>query len=702
MSVDLKSSGFNANYFIPFLLQLAIPIFAVFVAWEFAQHTFLVPPQLRKQSPLDFADLTSFAVVFLISHSIILGSIRFFNNHHPFLDVRQLYIQGCGAMVATSLASSSIFLLSSTPFSANYFAWVFVIVAAAYLFLFIVFQCFGLADKKGSQTTASLTCAIFSSWTIVVFLFVASPAALAFLYKANQDFSNAVNAARSYFSPIHDSTWTLVDAFPGLYFEQPMMFVFEPGKPGTFLILSRTGRLRRYFIDVDKSPEMVLDISKEVGRLDLEMGAYSFVLHPDFGKPASRQKGYVYLYFTHVGEEGQYNRLVRYDISLPTQKDREASRLDLWNLGRKPTSMHQGGGMLFGDDRFLYISLGDFHMPFDTQQITNRLIGGIFRIDVDMIGGDVSGPIKRQPLDGATQNYFIPKDNPWYATKNALQEYWALGFRNPWRISKDKKSGMIWLSDVGRDAFEEHNRVESGDNGAWPYREGPALTEFRRPEVVIGREIEPVYHYAQSALERAAVGGIIYYGKKHPDLVGKYIFADNTAATLSALDPSNPTESARVITSANQYGQLGISSINTHDDGEVYVTLLGGENRSSGQIVKLARANGSTAKAVETSEGRSREQLGSVAARIERTYVSHCSRCHGADGRGAENMDLGVKRPDFTSEAWQKESSDEGIAKVITEGGRSVGKSSTMPAWGDFFTEEELETLVRKLRSFAD
>jgi glucose/arabinose dehydrogenase len=430
------------------------------------------------------------------------------------------------------------------------------------------------------------------------------------------------------------------------------------------------------------------------------MGAYGFALHPAFNRPGSPNAGFAYVYYTHVDGERHFNRLVRFDLSLPTLEEREASRLVLMDLERLPSGMHNGGGMFFGPDGFLYLSLGDFMMPEDTQRIDERLIAGIFRIDVDQRGGDVSAPIKRQPKDGMTQNYYIPLDNPWVGEENALEEYWAHGFRNPWRMSMDPETGSVWLGDVGVNLFEEQNRVEKGDNGQWNYREGPADTGAEQRGPVVGREIEPIYHYKQTALARASVGGLVYRGPKHPELQGWYIFADNQAGTLHALDPEDPEGTARIIAQGGQFGQLGITGIQSDEKGEIYVTLLGAKDRPSGEIVRLVSADGDDAPA--PAEG---IPVASTDKAVETKYVSVCSRCHGKDGRGAPEMDLGEEaeeRPDFTSAKWQERVTDGYIKRVIVEGGSAVGISEQMPPWEDFFDDKELEVLVDKLRAFKE
>lgn len=87
---------------------------------------------------------------------------------------------------------------------------------------------------------------------------------------------------------------------------------------------------------------------------------------------------------------------------------------------------------------------------------------------------------------------------------------------------------------------------------------------------------------------------------------------------------------------------------------------------------------------------------------IEQKYQTFCSTCHGAagDGNGPGAAALNPKPRNFTDAAWQASASDERIAKVIKEGGASVGLSPTMTPWGSALSAEEIDGMVKKVRAF--
>lgn len=88
---------------------------------------------------------------------------------------------------------------------------------------------------------------------------------------------------------------------------------------------------------------------------------------------------------------------------------------------------------------------------------------------------------------------------------------------------------------------------------------------------------------------------------------------------------------------------------------------------------------------------------------IKGKYDMYCSSCHGAEGAGdgAAAASLNPKPRSLTDVAWQEETTDERIYKVIKEGGASLGLSATMAPWGGVLSDEETQQMVDLVRSFA-
>ncbi len=87
----------------------------------------------------------------------------------------------------------------------------------------------------------------------------------------------------------------------------------------------------------------------------------------------------------------------------------------------------------------------------------------------------------------------------------------------------------------------------------------------------------------------------------------------------------------------------------------------------------------------------------------KKTFETYCAACHGVDGKadGPAGAALNPKPRNFTDKAWQAKVDDARIAKVIKEGGASVGLSANMAPWGGALKDEEIKDLVKYVRHFG-
>ncbi len=183
---------------------------------------------------------------------------------------------------------------------------------------------------------------------------------------------------------------------------------------------------------------------------------------------------------------------------------------------------HNGGAVVFGHDGMLYITSGDGTSDSDTWesgQDMTRLLAKLLRIDVD------------HPAKG--KQYSVPKDNPFVNLKDARPETWALGFRNPWRMCIDDKTGHIWVGNNGQDVTEQAYLVNKGDNFGWSVTEGSLpfyLERAKAPAPIVKPTVE--HHHSEA---RSLTGGCVYYGAKHPELVGHYLYADYSTGYMWAV-----------------------------------------------------------------------------------------------------------------------------------------------------------------------
>lgn len=90
---------------------------------------------------------------------------------------------------------------------------------------------------------------------------------------------------------------------------------------------------------------------------------------------------------------------------------------------------------------------------------------------------------------------------------------------------------------------------------------------------------------------------------------------------------------------------------------------------------------------------------------VERAYSQFCASCHGQNGGGDGPASTSDPKP-RNFQAWDYSDIpsdydvDSYIAKVIREGGASVGKSALMAPWGGVLDDSTIAGLVEKIKGF--
>ena len=331
------------------------------------------------------------------------------------------------------------------------------------------------------------------------------------------------------------------------------LFVVE--RLGTVRIVDQGQVLDEYFIDIRD------DVLAASG----ERGQFAIAFHPDFP-----DNGYFYLHYT-ARPDGNVN-IVRYQVSEddPNIADPE-SALEILSVPH-PFDTHNGGGLEFGPDGYLYISIGDGGGPEDgdpagnAQDLTS-LLGKVLRIDVD-VDGDADEP------------YTIPQDNPFVDRDDARGEVWAYGLRNPWRMASTGGTGDLYISDVGSGGVEEINFQLAGDPGGnnygWPVLEGTQCFPFW-VECDPGEFVQPILEYTHD-LGCSVSGTQVYRGEATPLMQGSLIFGDWCSGRIwMAHQDGEEWVPEQLIDS-----EYGITSIEEDEQGELYLTDMW-----QGQLVKL-------------------------------------------------------------------------------------------------------------------
>jgi len=313
-------------------------------------------------------------------------------------------------------------------------------------------------------------------------------------------------------------------------FKEPVDLQFVPGVPGLAVVLEKGGRAR--LVQLPASPAggtggaagvaaaaaEPAAPGAEVVSLDVrsnsELGLLGLAFHPRY-----RDNGLFYLNDNPKDDKPMRTRISEWHLPLEALGKAPAQLKRVLLEIEQPYSNHDGGGIVFGPDGYLYIGMGDGGSRADPQQNGQNLgslLGKILRIDVN-----------------AQPGYAVPADNPFVGTPGVRPEIWAYGMRNPWRFTFDPKGRLI-AADVGQDLYEEVDIVAAGDNQGWALREAGHCFPPAESCATAGM-IDPIFEYGRDA-GNSITGGQVYLGQRAPWLRGKYLCADYVSGRVWALE----------------------------------------------------------------------------------------------------------------------------------------------------------------------
>jgi glucose/arabinose dehydrogenase len=321
--------------------------------------------------------------------------------------------------------------------------------------------------------------------------------------------------------------------------------LFVAGQGGVIRIVEN-GALR---------PEPFVDLSDRI-TAGGERGLLGLAFPPGFGP----ERPDVFVHYSDTNGDTTISRFA-VDPADPDRLDPSTERIILTQ--DQPYPNHNGGWIGFDPDGMLLIALGDGGAGGDPENRASDLgtiLGKLLRIDViGAAGGDA---------------YSIPADNPFVGRTGARGEVLHYGLRNPFRDSIDLETGDLWIGDVGQGEWEEIDVARAGASGldfGWRRWEGRHCYDTAAGCVEDGVTM-PVAEYSH-ADGCSVIGGVVYRGERIPALRGAYLFSDFCSGTLWAIDATPEDEQTPIVLASTG---RSISSIGIDEDGEVWLTDLGG------------------------------------------------------------------------------------------------------------------------------
>lgn len=336
------------------------------------------------------------------------------------------------------------------------------------------------------------------------------------------------------------------------------LLIQSPAGDDRLFVVEQSGTIRIIRPNGTVAAQPFLNLSNLVtpNNAGTEQGLLGLAFHPNY---AANGRFYV----NYTNRQGS-TVVSEFRVSGNRDVANAASRRRLLLIGQ-PFSNHNGGMVAFGPDGFLYIGMGDGGSggdPGNRAQNMRTMLGKILRIDVNGRSG--------------ARPYRIPPSNPFRGRRGVPPEIFALGTRNPWRFSFDRRRGDAWIGEVGQNAIEEVDFVTPkafrGANFGWKRFEG--RSRFSSVRLSAGHLVQPVAQYSHANGRCSITGGYVYRGPSIAALNGRYVYGDFCTGQLWSMragpNPGNVREITGALGTRLPAGPRGFGE---GGDGRLYVAV---------------------------------------------------------------------------------------------------------------------------------
>jgi len=323
-------------------------------------------------------------------------------------------------------------------------------------------------------------------------------------------------------------------------FNAPVYATTAPGEPDNLYVVEQAG-LIRVLTGTTIRPTPFLDIRSQV-LSGGEQGLLSVAFDPAYQTS--------HRFFVDYTDKNGDTHVVEYR-SNGTRAVPSSGKQRLFVKDFAPN--HNGGQLQFGPDGRLYWGNGD--------------------------GGGAGDP------GGNGQSLARPFAKIMRLNINAKSPRWTLvayGLRNPWRFSFDKKTGDLYIGDVGQDNWEEIDYLKRGTatiaNFGWNRFEGTHVYDGITKLLTRGVYHPPVAQYPHTD-GCSVTGGYVYRGSKIPSALGRYFYGDYCSGLVWSLKIVNGKATGL---RRELFTVAGLSSFGQGSDGELFLMSV-----NSGSLFRL-------------------------------------------------------------------------------------------------------------------